>query len=288
VSVKIGQLIQVLISKMTAFPRAQITQSVSGPSATAYSPSHSPSSSSGPSVNSDHSHAGAITGGIVVGAIIFITLLVLNLLHLRRRRLRNLSRELLPSALTIIKLPEPAVASQSQRPLQILLNMIRNMGHRGDVKRNGRGETSELAQSDTASGHSQVEDGNGKGHEDLPASTRYVPLQPPSTSLCQAVISEDGPLIQSISRTIIAHLGEAHESESIHIHSPYQPPRLVNDNPHSTQTSQVPVFPVAAIETNDEDMELAAAIANLIRAVRRGGRESFESGNAPPAYGEAL
>jgi hypothetical protein len=224
-----------------------------------------------------------------VGAIIVIILLPVTLLLLRRRRLRNLSRELLPSVHTILRLPEPAMTSWSQGPLRRLSTRIRYLHRMGQIKRSRRGEMSEPARADTASEHGQVKNRNETGREDLPVSARSVLPQPPSASLLQVAISDDSPgVIQSISRPIMAHLREAQPSELIPNPSPYQPAGVVNGSPHSTQTNQAPTLPVAAIEITDEDMELAGAIANLIRAVRRGGEKSFGSGTAPPAYGEDL
>jgi hypothetical protein len=75
-------------------------------------------------------------------------------------------------------------------------------------------------------------------------------------------------------------------SESTPSANLYQPPSSMS-SPLSAHTNDEPTTPAAGSETNAQATELAGAIANLIRAVRRGGEESSGTGVAPPAYREA-
>jgi hypothetical protein len=222
-----------------------------------------------------NSVTGAIIGGAVGGVI---TLILLLTLLLRRRRLRNLSRKHPLSVLSPFDLREHPMVSQSQGPLGRLSARIGNFGRGGDRKRSRRGEMFNSARPYIAYGNGQVRNGHGNGLKHFPEPTQHS-LQPPGSF--QALISEDDALIQSIIRTIITQT-RAHASESTHNLSPSQPPSSV-DGPSNTHTNEEPTL-VTGSAMNDRDVQLAGAIANLIRAFRRGGRES--SGTAPPAYEE--
>jgi hypothetical protein len=136
--------------------------------------------------------------------------------------------------------------------------------------------------SDTASGHGQLRNG-GANWEDMPTSTQHL-IQTSNPSSSQRMGSDDGALIQSISRTIMAQ-ARTHASESASSASLYQSLSLINC-PLVAHRNDESALPVAGIQTDDQDTELAGAIANLIRTARPGGEESSGTGTAPPAYRE--
>jgi hypothetical protein len=221
--------------------------------------------------------SGAI-GRAIGGTIAVILVILLALLFLRRRRLRNNNRSR-KRPTSILSLPtsaeRPSITPRS--PLPGPLRRV-SIGIEGVGRQRG-----ESAQPDTTAsepGHGQLENGNRTpGREDLPTNIQHV-LQVPSQPQGPPM-SEDDALIQSISRTMMAHT-----SEPIRSRSPYQAAlRLVGGNLPSARTNEVFALRAGSEMMSYQDIELVSAIANLIRAVRHGRENSLAgSESVPPAY----
>jgi hypothetical protein len=167
------------------------------------SPSQSPSSSSGPSVNLGH--LGVVIGGVVGGAI-GLTLLLLTIRLLRLRRLRNLSREHQPSPFR-----EKFESAQSGTA---------------------------FSPDEYAHGPGQLENGNvNDNHENSPrASSARRVSQFPSASPPQVLIPEDDALIQSISEARVAQ-----DPTRTFQSTPSQPSGLVNNSTAHTNEERTQI-----------------------------------------------